>query len=287
MSLYTYKKNNELNRKYTEDIIIDGSPGQKNELKARNLVSNFYLGLKNLTTTSKLASILIPGLFIVLGITFIYKEFFPDIQQSIQIKLGYLSQGNTSPVSDQYIDLSKYISRPVDFPDLTANAIKQNNVQNDDKSRNYQGTFYISIPALNFNSLPIQANVDSTVPDAYLKVLNLKLAHFRGTCLPFADENCNPVIYGHSASENYHPRANDPEVAFSFLSNIQVGDDIYIYLENKTYHYKMYKSKVVDPSDTSIITGIPGKKTLTLFTCAPAGSDVSRLVVIARPVDDQ
>jgi len=296
MSLYSYKKNHEKNYKYSETIILNdtthkgtylGKGPRTSNFKLSNVLSNSYLSLKNLTTSSKLAGLLIPSFFIILGVVFIYKEFFPDIQQSIQIKLGYLSQGNTSPVSDQFIDLSKYISKPVDLPNLTNNALKENILQNDTKSRDYQGTFYISIPSLNFNRLPIQANVDSTVPDAYMKVLNSKLAHFKSTGLPISNVNNNIVIYGHSASPNYNPKSSDPEVAFSFLSNLQVGDDIYLYFDNnQTYHYKMYKSKIVDPSDVSIITGTAGKRTLTLFTCAPAGSDLNRLVVIARPVDD-
>jgi len=286
MSLYTYKKNQELKYKYSENIVLYNTDRQNSQFKFTNLFSNIYISFKNLVTKSKLASILIPGSLIFLGIFFIYQDFFPDIQQTLQINLGYLSKGNVSPVSDQYIDISQYISRPVDFPNLINSALKQTNVIDDQASRDYSGTFYISIPSLGINRLPVEGNVDSTTPDIYLKALTTKLAHFKGTCLPFSNNNCNTVVYGHSASPNYRPKVTDAEVAFSFLSNIQVGDDIFIYVNNQTFHYRMYKSKVVSPDDTSIITGIDGQKTLTLFTCAPAGSDLNRFVAIAKPVYD-
>ncbi len=284
MSLYSYTKNNQP-KEYSEHIIIDESDFQ-NEINAKGLLSNIYSFLKSLTNTSKLASFLVPSLFVIVGIGFIYKEFFPDIQQFIQEASGYLSQGNISPVSEQYVDLSKYISRPTDFPELTINALQEHVLLDDPVSKAYSGTFYLSIPALGFKKLPIEANVDSTNEKSYLKVLDRKLAHFKNTGLPISDVQNNIFIYAHSASPNYNPKPNDPMVAFSFLPNLKVGDDIYLEIEGKTYHYKMYKSSVVLPTDTKAITGTKGKRTLTLGTCFPLGSNDKRLIVVARPVED-
>jgi LPXTG-site transpeptidase (sortase) family protein len=94
----------------------------------------------------------------------------------------------------------------------------------------------------------------------------------------------NIVIYGHSASPNYGPKPTDPYVAFSFLPDIKVGDDIYIEMSGQEYHFKTYRNKIVEPNDTSIITGTKGNRTLTLFTCFPLGSNSQRFVSIAREV---
>ena len=288
MAIYSYRKNQDQNERKDDEVFLrDYAPPKVGILKKiSNLPKSSFNGLKDLANTSKLANIIVPGIFVILGGFFIYKEFFPDIQQMIEKNLNYLSQGNVSPVSDQYIDLSLYVSKPIDFPALTIQALKENTLQTDDVSLNYRGTFYLTIPSLSFDHLPVQANVDSTNEDEYLNVLNTKLAHFKNTSLPISDVKNNMMLFGHSASPNYNPKPSDPYVAFSFLSNLKVGDDIYIDIDGKTYHYKMTSSKIVLPTDTSVISGTKGKRTLTLVTCFPAGSNDNRYVAIARPVDN-
>lgn len=73
-------------------------------------------------------------------------------------------------------------------------------------------------------------------------------------------------------------------VAFSFLPDLKVGDEITIEIDGKTFTYQMFRSKIVEPNDLSIITGTAGKGTLTLFTCFPLGSDAKRYTAVARPV---
>ncbi len=244
-----------------------------------------YSLLDTLGTKSKLANIMIPALFILAGGFFIFKEFSPDLKQTIQERNGLLAQGTISPVSDEYINLSEYISNPVGLSQLTSEALNEHVLLEDQTSLSYEGTFYISIPALEFERLPVKANVDSTSESTYQQALNQSLGHFKGTSLPVSDVENNMVIYGHSAGSNYNPQRNDPVVAFSFLHELKVGDDIFIEIEGKRYHYKMYRSKIVEPTDVSIITGTPGKKTLTLFTCWPQGNNSSRYVAIAREAD--
>src|SRR5690606_20263638 len=132
--------------------------------------------------------------------------------------------------------------------------------------------------------LPVEANVDSSSEESYNLALQDSLAHFKGTGLPISDVQNNIVIYGHSASPNYNPRRTDPEVAFSYLPELKVGDDIIIEIEGKEYRFKMYRSKIVEPDDTSVITGTKGKRTLTLFTCYPIGANSQRYVALAREV---
>jgi LPXTG-site transpeptidase (sortase) family protein len=228
--------------------------------------------------------VVIPTLLILIGIILIIKQFFPDFQQYLEKQLGLLSQGNLALVSDEYVINQKYISDPKGLSKLTQNALSQNILTRDDKALNYSGTFYISIPSIGLNRLPVTPNVDSSSEDVYKSVLHNSLAHFRNTGLPISDVQNNIVIYGHSASPNYNPQPTDTEVAFSFLPNLKVGDDIFIEMDGQQYQYKMYKSKIVEPEDTSIINGTHGKQTLTLFTCFPLGSNENRYVAIARPV---
>jgi len=246
-----------------------------------SIISNFNNGIKS----SSFARVVFPLVFIFIGLAFIYQQFYPQIQQMIQEKNGYYNTGNLSLVEGEYINLSEYVSHPKNLSTLAQDAISQHVLQKDDVSENYKGTFYISIPSIGINHLPVQANVNSTSEDVYNQVLNYSLAHFENTGLPISNVKNNMVIYGHSASPSYNPKATDPMVAFSFLPDLKVGDQIIIEIEGKTYTYQMYKSKIVEPDDVSIINGDPGKGTLTLFTCFPLGSDAKRYTAVARPVN--
>lgn len=257
--------------------------GKKKKTTIWSIFGGTYSSLKTTSQKTKLAKILIPGLFIFAGIIFIYQEFYPDVQQMIQNNSGYYTQSILSPVDEQYINISQYIAKP-DFTKLTQSALGLNILKPDPTSLNFNGTFYISIPSLGINKLPVKSNVDSTTESSYMSVLDYALAHFKNTGLPISDIGNNMVVYGHSASPNYNPSKNDPMLAFSFIPELKIGDEIIIEINNQTFKYKMFRSKIVNPDDTSIITGTQGKGTLTLFTCFPLGSNAQRYVAVARPV---
>jgi len=241
--------------------------------------------LQSLVNSSFLANLIIPAFFISLGLFFIFKYIYPEIKYQIEKQNGLVSQGTTTPISQDYVDRSLYISNPAGLNEVSEEAFKQDILQDDTVSKNYNGIFYITIPALGIDSLPVTANVDSTTESSYNSILPTSLAHFQNTGLPISDIKNNIVIYGHSASPNYRPKPSDVEVAFSFLSNLKVGDEIYIDMDGQRYTYRMYRSKIVEPTDLSVITGLKNQRTLTLFTCWPAGNNSSRYVAIARPVE--
>lgn len=286
MSLYSYDKSDNFNSKNIDDFIIDKNLWETDsKVTLVSLVNGIYNSVKKTASSSRIASIIIPSIFIFAGIGFIYRQLYPEIQQSIAQTEGYLNQGTISPVSDEYIDLGQFISKPSSFADLTKKALSENVLLDDNISQHYQGIFYISIPSLGIDRLPVTANVDSTAEQSYLPILTSSLAHFKSTGLPISNVQNNIVVYGHSISQTYAPSANNPMVAFSLLPNLKVGDEIFLEIDGQTFKFKMQRSKIVDPSDVSILTGTKGKRTLTLFTCYPAGNNAQRYVAVARPVD--
>lgn len=283
MALYKYRKTeNYLNSK-REVLILERAENQR--VNAWTGATSSYFALKKLANSSFLAHLLIPMFFVSIGVAFIYLHFLGDIQTYFRESTGITNQGNTSPVSDGFIDTSPYISNPSGLDKVAREAFDADILQEDVVSKNYQKTFYISIPSLSINRLPVTPNVNSTVPDIYNSVLTNSLAHFEGTGLPISDVKNNIVVYGHSASPTYGPSPSDPEVAFSFIPNLKVGDEIIIEMDGKEYKYRMFRSKIVEPSDVSIITGSKNQRTLTLFTCYPTGNNAQRYVAIARPVN--
>lgn len=289
MNLYKNKQNNNTLRNELQYMEIQNSDfykkrNTKSNVSISGIITNCYNKLKDLVRSSTLAGIIIPSIFVISGFLFIYQQFFPEIKQMIEKNSNYLDQGNISPVTEKYINVAEYISNPSGLSELTKTALRENILQKDDASLAYAGTFYLSIPSLGMDRLPVTANVDSSTEASYNAVLTNTLAHFRSTGLPISPVDNNIVLYGHSASPNYTPKPSDPFVAFSFLPEIKVGDDIFIDIDGQRFQFKTYRNKIVEPNDTSIITGVKGNRTLTLFTCFPLGSNSQRFVTVAREV---
>jgi sortase A len=246
-----------------------------------------YNALRSLVASSNTAGMIIPTLLIILGIGFVYLQIQPQIQTKVGEVVGANAQGTISLVQESYIQNKlQYVSNPgADyFRELSEAAFASGVAVRDEQSANYSGTFYISIPRLGIDRMPVESNVDSGNSDIYRNALLTQLAHFEGSSLPFADNPGNIVIYGHSVGGGYAARPNDPVSAFSFLRDLQVGDEIAIEMEGVVHKYRMRKSDVVEPHDTSILTSRPGREELTLFTCYPPGNRSNRLVVKATPV---
>ncbi|MBN1494887.1 class E sortase [Candidatus Peregrinibacteria bacterium] len=105
------------------------------------------------------------------------------------------------------------------------------------------------------------------------------VVHYPGTAFP--DENGNVVITGHSSYFVWDPgRFKD---VFALLHQVQMGDRVYLFYKQKRYVYEVYDIKVVLPTQVDVLTQ-QGEDKLTLITCTPVGTNLKRLVVVARPV---
>lgn len=111
------------------------------------------------------------------------------------------------------------------------------------------------------------------------EALRYGVVHFPGTAMP--GDGGNVVITGHSSYFPWDPgRFKD---VFALLHQVQVGDKIVVYHEQKKYTYEVYEKKVVKPTQVDVLTQ-NGENRLTLITCTPVGTDLNRLVVLAKPV---
>lgn len=304
MPLKTYQKNSYNYRAYDiqaepEYIPIQIEPqfepvlhsqpslATRQQLTLWDILDSSYHSLQNLVASSSFAGLVIPAFLILGGIALIYQQYSGTINETLRSLAQYDVQGTVPLVQESYLaERLKYVSNPGSdyFKQLTDTAFTQEGFQPDLESADYHGMMYLTIPSLGFQRLPVAANVESGTKEVYDKVLNNSLAHFRGTSLPIATNPHNIVIYGHSASGSYQPNPNDVLAAFSFLSDLKVGDLIVLEVEGKEYSYKMTRSKIVQPDDISIITATPGRESLTLFTCYPDGNSAQRYVAIATPV---
>src|SRR5262249_41872912 len=72
---------------------------------------------------------------------------------------------------------------------------------------------------------------------------------------------------------------------FYLLKDLKVGDDIIVFFQNRRYNYKVTETKIVDPSEVSLLTKAQqSDEQLVLQTCWPPGTTWKRQLVIAKPV---
>lgn len=127
---------------------------------------------------------------------------------------------------------------------------------------------YIEIPKIDTN-LPIYAG---TSPE----VLETGAGHLEGTSLPIGGLSTHTVITAHSGL----PKAR----LFSDLKDLQVGDKFYIHNIKELLAYRVYKIKVIEPSDFEDLLVVEGKDYATLLTCTPIMINTHRLLVMGERV---
>jgi sortase A len=106
--------------------------------------------------------------------------------------------------------------------------------------------------------------------------------HLEGTGFPWDDE-ANVYIAGHRLG---YP-GTESWLTFWDLNEVGVGDEIYVTDARGTkYTYKVFKTFVVNPSDTHVTKPEPGKNILTLQTCTLPDYE-QRLIVQSELTDTQ
>lgn len=93
------------------------------------------------------------------------------------------------------------------------------------------------------------------------------------------DKGGNTVIVGHRFTYS------DGPAIFYHLDKLKVGDQFAVFWQGKKYLYQAQEVRVVEPHQTEIEQNTD-EPTLTLYTCTPMWTSKQRLVVIAKPVED-
>lgn len=136
--------------------------------------------------------------------------------------------------------------------------------------------FSLVIPQIGVNSV-VFPGVDSGNPDEYLPILKQGVAHALGSSLP---NQSGPVfIFAHSTDSFLNiARYN---ATFFLLGKLKGGEDIYIFYNNRKYHYKVNSVEVVEADDIPYFVNSHLQNGLILQTCYPPGTTLKRLLVHA------
>lgn len=132
----------------------------------------------------------------------------------------------------------------------------------------------IKMPALSITA-PISWRVPNTAKDVSVG-LETGVIQVDGSALP--GEKGNVYVTGHSS--NYIWAKGNYNSIFAILSNLLIGDYIYLQYNNQTYEYKVKSQKVVAATDLSVLER-GDKSGLSIVTCWPVGTALKRLVVMA------
>ncbi|GAC1645175.1 MAG: class GN sortase [Acidobacteriaceae bacterium] len=118
-----------------------------------------------------------------------------------------------------------------------------------------------------------KADVDAIVVDGVTRrELAVGPGHIPSTPMP--GETGNSVISAHR------------DTFFRKIGDLRSGDEVIVRRAGEIFHFSVYKKKIVDPSDLSVIKPTPDAE-LTLITCYPTyfiGPAPKRLVVTSRLV---
>jgi sortase A len=141
-------------------------------------------------------------------------------------------------------------------------------------------SFSILIPKIGA-SAKVFPNVDISNQNVYLPILMQGVAHAAGTVFP--GMNGNIYLFAHS-TDNFWDVGRYNAV-FYLLKDLNKGDEVVIFYQNKRYDYIVTGSKIVNPSDISYLVNSQNqdKQQLILQTCWPPGTALQRLLVFATP----
>jgi LPXTG-site transpeptidase (sortase) family protein len=134
--------------------------------------------------------------------------------------------------------------------------------------------FTISIPRIEAETNIIN-NVNPYSQEEYQKALKNGVAHAQGSSLPGQG---NTYLFAHSS--DYPWNITRYNTVFFKLYQLEVGDQIIINSNTQTLKYKVVDKKIVSPNKVDYLTS-PDHE-LTLQTCWPIGTDISRLLIFAQ-----
>ncbi|MBI2600954.1 sortase [Candidatus Daviesbacteria bacterium] len=137
--------------------------------------------------------------------------------------------------------------------------------------------FGIVIEKINANA-KVVPNVDPGNEAEYSRALAQGVAMAKGSTLP--GENGNLYLFSHSTDAPWNiVRFN---AIFYLLRELEKGDRIVIFYQNKRYDYVVFDKAVTEPADVSYLLNRYDAPVLTLQTCDPPGTLLKRLIVRAR-----
>jgi LPXTG-site transpeptidase (sortase) family protein len=142
--------------------------------------------------------------------------------------------------------------------------------------------FLISIDKIGLANSKVIRKVNISDEKDYKKALSEGVAHASGTGFP--GQGKMVYIFGHST--NYPWFVKDVNALFFKLEILEKGDRIKIEFNGKHFIYSVIDKKVVGAKEVDTIKEYENQDILILQTCFPPGTFWKRLLVFAKPINE-
>lgn len=140
--------------------------------------------------------------------------------------------------------------------------------------------FGIVIEKIDANA-KIIANVNPANEKEYVAALKTGVAQALGSTPP--GQIGNLYLFSHSTDAPWNIiRFN---AIFFLLKELEQGDRVIIFYQNKRYDYIVFDKSIASPTDVSYLTNRYDVPVLTMQTCDPPGTLLNRLIVRAKLVN--
>jgi len=220
------------------------------------------------------------GIFFILGVILIgqvvypivgwYLFVLPSVGTGVASPLASTFRPENSPLFPALVSASETISGQNGFDSnqpstwfvggKAVTKVIRSNI------KNYQ----LSIPKLSINDAKVVLGGDN---------LKQELVAWETSVTP--GQFGNVIIFGHSSL----PQLSSPKSyasMFTHLMDLKEGDEIIVHYDGSNFTYKVVNSKIVAPTDLSVLEQRFDAPYITLVTCEPPGTLWMRGIVQAR-----
>lgn len=220
---------------------------------------------------------ILPKLLVFIGIALILSQVIP---LGLSLFSGYSLSANSStflPVTDAFLQKLSAIK----FIDPGAAWFEAVVAQNHTQLINteYKKTMKITLVKSGINRINLATNIPGSNPAIYDEALKHGVAHLKGTAIP-GDPGLS-VIYGHSGVPTFLVGKSSPQIVFSLLDTVSIGDTMSIDRDGRELRYVVSGKKIIEPQDLSFMGEQTEKERAILLTCWPRGIGTKRLIIIA------
>jgi len=208
-----------------------------------------------------------------------YFLFFVGLIVSI-FMLGPLIQAEVKYRTDRILGVKRIVKESKPTPGVSGPSSFNNVEAKEDQIVPVSTEFGIVIEKINANA-KIIPNVDAGNEKQYVNALTEGVAEALGSTPP--GQPGNLYLFSHSVDAPWNIiRFN---AIFYLLRELEAGDRVIVFYQNKRYDYIVYDKAIVSPQDVSFLTNKYKEPVLTLQTCDPPGTLLNRLIVRAKLVN--
>lgn len=207
---------------------------------------------------------------------------------SFVFMLGPLVQAEVGYRTDRFLGVKRTVpdmvlpsAQPGSLAAPTDGPVNFSNIKADENNIIPVSTeFGIVIEKINANARII-ANVNPANEQEYVAALTQGVAAALGSTTP--GQPGNLYLFSHSTDAPWNiVRYN---AIFYLLRELEPGDKVIIFYQNKRYDYIVFDKIIVNPTDVSYLINKYEAPVLTLQTCDPPGTLLNRLIVRAKLVN--